>query len=183
MWCFTITTLTFLLISINPTLSNLKKSELQDAIDAFDSFDTRPVRSISPRHKDTGTDAGRRYVPGAPTAIDVHSKLARDLALFFICEYNKITFPYNYFLVDIWSGTQQVVEGIKYVMNVVAGNVSGCREGAPADNCQLKSNVNLYGCHFEIIEQSWLNRTELLDFDCVPTNPLKDVTSKQEFIE
>ncbi|XP_075223082.1 uncharacterized protein LOC142325338 isoform X2 [Lycorma delicatula] len=149
MWCFTITTLTFLLISINPTLSNLKKSELQDAIDAFDSFDTRPVRSISPRHKDTGTDAGRRYVPGAPTAIDVHSKLARDLALFFICEYNKITFPYNYFLVDIWSGTQQ----------------------------------NLYGCHFEIIEQSWLNRTELLDFDCVPTNPLKDVTSKQEFIE
>ncbi|XP_075223882.1 cystatin-like [Lycorma delicatula] len=182
MWCFTIITLTFLLISINPTLSNLKKSELQDAIDAFDSFDTRPVRSISPRHKDTGTDAGRRYVPGAPTAIDVHSKLARDLALFFICEYNKITFPYNYFLVDIWSGTQQVVEGIKYVMDVLGGDERACRNGTSADDFEFKFS-NLYGCHFEIIEQPWLNRTELLDFDCVPINPLKDVTNKQEFIE
>ncbi|XP_075221464.1 uncharacterized protein LOC142324521 [Lycorma delicatula] len=161
MWCFTITTLTFLLISINPTLSNLKKSELQDAIDAFDSFDTRPVRSISPRHKDTGTDGG----PGAPTALDVHSKLARDLALFFIFEYDKITIPYNYFLVDILNGTQQVVAGTKYVMDVLAGNVNGCSEVTPADNCKLRE------CHCEIYEHLTLNRTELLDFDCVPIWP------------
>ncbi|XP_075223075.1 uncharacterized protein LOC142325337 isoform X2 [Lycorma delicatula] len=133
--------------------------------------------------QDTGTDAGIRIIYGAPTKIDVHSKLARDLALFFIFELNKIVFPYNFFLVDILSGTQQVVSGIKYVMDVLVGNVSGCREGTPADNCQLKSNVKLHECNFEIIEQPWLNRKEVIGFDCYPEEDKKDVRNKQEFIE
>ncbi|XP_075223073.1 cathepsin F-like isoform X2 [Lycorma delicatula] len=174
MWCFTITTLTFLLISINPSLSNLKKSELQDAIDAFDSFDTIPDRSKSPRHKTV-------TLLGGETEINVNDLDVKKYVQLFLDTFAQDYSSTNRLgLIKILNAYKKIVAGTLTRIILKIGETNCKKDDQSNHNCIVDRQNHELTCTIKVWDRPWIPKTEITESDCVSSaRTHKRDTSKQ----
>uniref|UniRef100_A0A482ZE59 U20-Lycotoxin-Lsp1a_1 n=1 Tax=Lycosa sp. SGP-2016 TaxID=1905177 RepID=A0A482ZE59_9ARAC len=67
--------------------------------------------------------------------------------------------------IEILSGRQQVVAGMKYKIVMRIGETD-CKVDENDKDCNLKSGGEIHKCSAVVWDRAWLNETKLLDYSC-----------------
>ncbi|XP_029450345.1 cystatin-like [Rhinatrema bivittatum] len=105
---------------------------------------------------------------GAPTKIDPDSFEAQKAAHFAVNAYSeKSGNGYLYKVVKVESAQSQIVAGTKYILDVEIGKTQ-CKIGSTDNVASCPIGSEIFLCHFEILDQEWLNAQNLLESSCKP---------------
>ncbi|NXG74973.1 CYT protein, partial [Baryphthengus martii] len=118
---------------------------------------------------------GSEYRPllvGAPLEVSDNANdegLQRALR-FAMTEYNKASNDmYSSRVVRLLSAKKQIVAGIKYIMEVEIGQTTCLKSATNLQNCAFRAEPPTAQhtiCKFVVYTVPWLNKTELLDWNC-----------------
>ncbi|XP_029450344.1 cystatin-like [Rhinatrema bivittatum] len=107
-------------------------------------------------------------MPGAPINIDPDSPEVQKAARFAVNAYSeKSGNGYLYKVVKVVSAQSQVVAGVQFILDVEIGKTQ-CKIGSTDNVASCPIDSEIFVCHFEILEQPWLNVENLLKSSCKP---------------
>ncbi|CAG2056697.1 unnamed protein product [Timema podura] len=75
---------------------------------------------------------------------------------------------YSHTLITLVNATKQVVAGLKYSLVLEVGESTCAKNEANASTCPLREGSGIQICYMVVVEQLWLNKTEVTDFSCNP---------------
>ncbi|XP_029452836.1 cystatin-like [Rhinatrema bivittatum] len=110
---------------------------------------------------------------GAPETIDPNNPDVQKAASFAVNTYNeKSGNEYLFRVIKVLSAESQIVAGVKYILDVEIGKTQ-CKTGSTdnAASCPFfdtAGQTETFLCHFEILEQAWLNKQTVLESSCKP---------------
>ncbi|XP_041107967.1 onchocystatin-like [Polyodon spathula] len=110
-------------------------------------------------------------VVGGVEEVSPNRKDVQSAARSAVIEYNKQSTDENASkLIKVLSAQTQVVAGIKYILDVEIG-LTQCKKGESNDvqSCALNTSGKRFTCHFVVLEVPWLDKTQLLDSSCKPS--------------
>ncbi|XP_072266551.1 cystatin-1-like [Pyxicephalus adspersus] len=112
-------------------------------------------------------------MPGGWRKCDPNDPKIQKLANVGLAMHNKQSNCIHYFrLLQVLSAESQVVKGVKYNITSEIGETDcskNCSERNGNTQCcdPKKSNINKkFTCSYLIIEESWMNKTEVLKISC-----------------
>ncbi|XP_041064643.1 cystatin-like [Carcharodon carcharias] len=109
---------------------------------------------------------------GALESVSTEQPEVLDAAHFAMSEYNKASNDmYLYKIMRIVSAQQQIVSGLKYVIQAEVGRTQ-CRRGAVDDleSCEFHETPQKTLCSFEVLVVPWREEISMMMMTCRPSN-------------
>ncbi|XP_015712526.1 cystatin [Coturnix japonica] len=113
---------------------------------------------------------GRSRLLGAPVPVRENDEGLQRALQFAMAEYNKASNDkYSSRVVRIISAKQQLVSGIKYIMEVEIGRTTCPKSSADLQSCEFHDEPEMAKyttCNFVVYSIPWLNQIKLLKSSC-----------------